>query len=77
MTVSRPPFVTPASAGNNGNNLSHVPQRPKHTHATAHVPNAAAHYDTAISTPVRKYLQTYGLDPSSARYISKFRRSGV
>ena len=43
--------------------MSQHPHRRKHTHATAHVPNAAAHYDTAISTPVRKYLQTYGLTP--------------
>lgn len=50
---------------------SHGPQsplqhRPKHTHATAHVPNRSAHYDTSLSVPVRKYLQTYGLTPPRA-----------
>ena len=41
----------------------HHPTRPKHTNATAHVPNPIAHYDTSITAPVRKYLQTYGLTP--------------
>lgn len=40
--------------------------RTKHTHATAHVPNRSAHYDTSLSVPVRKYLQTYGLTPPRA-----------
>lgn len=35
----------------------------KHSLAVAHVPNPAAHYDTSLSIPVRKYLQTYGLTP--------------
>jgi malate dehydrogenase (oxaloacetate-decarboxylating)(NADP+) len=29
----------------------------------AHVPNPSAHFDTSLSIPVRKYLQTYGLTP--------------
>lgn len=54
-----------------GSISSHGPQsplhhRPKHTHATAHVPNRSAHYDTSLSIPVRKYLQTYGLTPPRA-----------
>lgn len=40
--------------------------RPKHTLPTAHVPNRAAHFDTSLSIPVRKYLQTYGLTPPRA-----------
>ena len=40
--------------------------RAKHTNATAHVPSRAAHYDTSLSIPVRKYLQTYGLTPPRA-----------
>ena len=56
------------SSNNSQNGGNHVqvarqPQRPKHTHAVAHVPNPIAHYDTSISIPVRKYLQTYGLIP--------------
>jgi len=56
---------------NLGSIASHGPQsplhhRPKHTHATAHVPNRSAHYDTSLSIPVRKYLQTYGLTPPRA-----------
>lgn len=56
---------------NLGSIASHGPQsplqhRPKHTHATAHVPNRSAHYDTSLSVPVRKYLQTYGLTPPRA-----------
>ncbi|KIV77309.1 hypothetical protein PV11_09116 [Exophiala sideris] len=35
----------------------------KHTLPIAHVPNRAAHLDTSLSIPVRKYLQTYGLTP--------------
>ncbi|EXJ88663.1 malate dehydrogenase (oxaloacetate-decarboxylating)(NADP+) [Capronia coronata CBS 617.96] len=56
-------------AGNQGAaSLTQAPHvlhnhRLKHTHATAHVPNRAAHYDTSLSIPVRKYLQTYGLTP--------------
>lgn len=37
--------------------------RHRHSTALAHVPNAAAHFDTSLSVPVRKYLQTYGLTP--------------
>jgi malate dehydrogenase (oxaloacetate-decarboxylating)(NADP+) len=59
MAVSTPPFSQQA----NSHVVPNHPHRPKHTQATAHIPNAAAHYDTAISTPVRKYLQTYGLTP--------------
>lgn len=62
MAISHPPFGQQTN-GTNGHVVSHHPQRPKHTQATAHIPNATAHYDTAISTPVRKYLQTYGLTP--------------
>ncbi|KEF63712.1 malate dehydrogenase (oxaloacetate-decarboxylating)(NADP+) [Exophiala aquamarina CBS 119918] len=56
---------------NLGSIASHGPQsplhhRPKHTHATAHVPNRSAHYDTSLSIPARKYLQTYGLTPPRA-----------
>ncbi|OAP63825.1 hypothetical protein AYL99_03052 [Fonsecaea erecta] len=40
--------------------------RPKYTHATAHVPNRAAHFDTSLSVPVRKYFQIYGLTPPRA-----------
>src|SRR3978361_515626 len=40
--------------------------RSKHTQAIAHVPSRAAHYDTSLSIPVRKYLQTYGLTPPRA-----------
>ncbi|KIW92212.1 uncharacterized protein Z519_07196 [Cladophialophora bantiana CBS 173.52] len=43
-----------------------ITHRPKYTHATAHVPNRAAHFDTSLSVPVRKYLQTYGLTPPRA-----------
>ncbi|ETN44383.1 uncharacterized protein HMPREF1541_10563 [Cyphellophora europaea CBS 101466] len=46
-----------------GQAVSNLAHRPKHTHAVAHVPNPVAHYDTSISIPVRKYLQTYGLTP--------------
>ena len=60
MAISQPPF---AHANGAHHVVSQHPQRPKHTHATAHVPNSAAHYDTSISLPVRKYLQTYGLTP--------------
>ncbi|RMZ83472.1 hypothetical protein DV737_g1585, partial [Chaetothyriales sp. CBS 132003] len=38
-------------------------KRSQHTHARAHVPNYSAHYDTSLSVPARKYLQTYGLIP--------------
>ena len=37
--------------------------RHRHTAALAHVPNPAAHFDTSLSVPVRKYLQVYGLCP--------------
>ncbi|RMZ91467.1 hypothetical protein DV736_g1307, partial [Chaetothyriales sp. CBS 134916] len=37
--------------------------RSQHTHARAHVPSDSAHYDTSLSVPARKYLQTYGLIP--------------
>ncbi|EXJ78020.1 malate dehydrogenase (oxaloacetate-decarboxylating)(NADP+) [Capronia epimyces CBS 606.96] len=40
--------------------------RLKHTRATAHVPNRAAHFDTSLSITARKYLQTYGLTPPRA-----------
>lgn len=55
----------PSSQRLNGTSqaVPHLPHRPKHTNAVAHVPNPIAHYDTAISIPVRKYLQTYGLTP--------------
>ena len=39
--------------------------RHRHTAALAHVPNPAAHFDTSLSVPVRKYLQVYGLCPPS------------
>ncbi|KPI45360.1 NADP-dependent malic enzyme [Cyphellophora attinorum] len=53
-----------AKASTNGVHVvARQPQRPKHSHAIAHVPNPTAHYDTSISIPVRKYLQTYGLIP--------------
>lgn len=56
---------------NLGSISSHGPQSPiahraKHTLPTAHVPNRSAHYDTSLSIPVRKYLQTYGLTPPRA-----------
>ena len=54
---------TPKMSNGTDKVVSSHPHRAKHTHATAHVPNAAAHYDTAITLPVRKYLQTYGLTP--------------
>ncbi|KIW20451.1 hypothetical protein PV08_01026 [Exophiala spinifera] len=40
--------------------------KPKHNLPAAHVPNRAAHFDTSLSIPVRKYLQTYGLTPPRA-----------
>jgi malate dehydrogenase (oxaloacetate-decarboxylating)(NADP+) len=59
------------STGNLNHVTNHIPtaalnHRPKHTNATAHVPSRAAHYDTSLSIPVRKYLQTYGLVPPRA-----------
>ncbi|KAK5226185.1 hypothetical protein LTR72_004089 [Exophiala xenobiotica] len=47
---------------------AHIPHhhKPKHNLPTAHVPNRAAHFDTSLSIPVRKYLQTYGLTPPRA-----------
>ena len=66
FTTMAPPHPSVSQQPNghgHGHVVSHHSHRPKHTHATAHIPNAAAHYDTAISNPVRKYLQTYGLTP--------------
>ncbi|KIW51379.1 hypothetical protein PV05_10107 [Exophiala xenobiotica] len=47
---------------------AHIPHhhKPKHNLPAAHVPNRAAHFDTSLSIPVRKYLQTYGLTPPRA-----------
>ena len=50
--------------------------RHRHTAALAHVPNPAAHFDTSLSVPVRKYLQTYGLTPPNTEsYDTQKRRA--
>ncbi|RMD39903.1 hypothetical protein DV735_g5222, partial [Chaetothyriales sp. CBS 134920] len=51
------------SAGPNGPAAIRPVNRSQHTPARAHVPNYSAHYDTSLSVPARKYLQTYGLIP--------------
>lgn len=57
-----------AIAQHRGNSGSIVKQHPKklqagYSNPVAHVPNPAAHYDTTIPKPVRKFLGSYGLFP--------------
>lgn len=54
----------PVKAAYNGDLKSHASQRNAHTHAAAaQVSGISAHFDSSLSAPVRKYLQTYGLTP--------------
>ena len=52
------------SSANYGSIVTHHPKKQKGiTSPLSHIPNPAAHFDTTISKPVRKYLGTYGLFP--------------
>jgi len=53
----------PNHTAGKGSISSHHSHRQAHTNALAHIPNPTAHFDTSLSIPARKYLQTYGLLP--------------
>jgi len=65
-STQSPASIAPSAASLGGPMTGHHHAGRRHTHATAHVPNRAAHFDTSLSIPVRKYLQTYGLTPPRA-----------